>query len=309
MLDKKGTGSAALFGQSTNPETYYALSDGQLLEKFIHCHDGEAFAEVVRRHGPMVLGVCQRVLRHNQDAEDAFQATFLVLAEKAQRLRRPELLANWLYGVAYRTALHARQRSTRRREHERKAASMCAAKSEPEIGSEELQRLLDEELSRLPEKYRTPLVLCYLEGKTNEEAARLLGWRVGSMSYRLGRSRKLLRKRLEARLSTLSCIWTTIALGEHLQPAIVSPWLAATTVHAAVIVVGAKTMAAVGGGIVSASVRELAEAALGSKVPSRWNWWLLVFLLLIVLFGGGVAVFKIAESLFFSGGRPRCLAP
>jgi RNA polymerase sigma factor (sigma-70 family) len=182
---------------------------------------GGAFAEVVRRHGPMVLGVCQRVLRHYQDAEDAFQATFLVLAEKAQRLRRPELLANWLYGVAYRTALHARQRGARRREHEREAASMCAAKSEQEMGSEELRRLLDEELSRLPEKYRTPLVLCYLEGKTNEEAARLLGWPVGSMSYRLGRGRELLRKRLEARLATLSCFWPTIALGEHLQPAIV----------------------------------------------------------------------------------------
>src|SRR5262249_55050979 len=153
-----------------------ALPDAELLERFVRRHEEAAFAALVKRHGPMVLSVCRRVLRHSQDAEDAFQATFLVLAEKDHRLRRPELLANWLSGGPYRPALHARQRAARRNERERGAAKMIAL--DGDLGSEprELRRVLDEELHRLPEKYRAPLVLCYLEGKTNEEAALLLGW-------------------------------------------------------------------------------------------------------------------------------------
>jgi RNA polymerase sigma factor (sigma-70 family) len=154
----------------------------------------------------MVLSVCQRVLRHSQDADDAFQATFLVLAQKAHRLRRPGLLANWLYGVAYRTALHARQRAARRSEREREAAKRIIPSGVPEREALILRRVLDEELHRLPEKYRAPLVLCYLEGKTNKEAARLLGWPSGSMAHRLARGRDLLRKRLEARLMGLTIL-------------------------------------------------------------------------------------------------------
>lgn len=186
-----------LSGQGADSREFDALTDGELLRRFAQRHEEAAFSALLRRHGPMVLSVCRRVLRRTHDAEDAFQATFLVMVEKAQELRRPELLSNWLYGVAYRTALHARRRAARRSEREREAAAMCSdAASDREIESRELRRVLDEELHRLPQKYRAPLVLCYLEGKTNEEAARLLGWPSGSMSYRLARGRELLRGRL-----------------------------------------------------------------------------------------------------------------
>ena len=278
-----------------------AMSDGQLLEMFVRRREESAFAALVRRHGPMVLGVCRRVLRNSQDAEDAFQATFLVLVEKASRLRRPELLANWLYGVAYRTALHARQRAARRGAREREVAAMSSPLNETEIESRELRRVLDEELHRLPEKYRAPLVLCYLEGKTNEEAARVLGWPSGSMSHRLARGRELLRERLETRLAGLAVLLPAIWLAEHLQPVVVSPLLAKTTVQAAVALMGVK-VAAAGAGIITASVRELTEATLQSLAPSRWPWFFAVFLLVLALFGGaGTAVYMAAGSQGPSG--------
>jgi RNA polymerase sigma factor (sigma-70 family) len=170
-----------------------------LLEKFARRRDGSAFETLVKRHGPMVLAVCQRVLQNSQDAEDAFQATFLVLVRKAGSIGQPELLANWLYGVAYRTALKARASAARRSEHERQAVSMPTSDPLLDVAWRELRALLDEELSRLPEKYRAPLVLCYLQGKTNEEAARQLGWPIGSMSARLARGREMLRDRLASR--------------------------------------------------------------------------------------------------------------
>src|SRR5262249_54208020 len=140
-----------------------------------------------------------RVLHDGHAAEDAFQATFLVLVRKASDLHRPEQLAGWLYGVAYRVAVKARTLAARRSEHERRVAAMSRAES-PWGGLEgELRSVLDEEMQYLPEKYRLPLVLCYLEGKTNEQAARQLGWPAGSISYRLARGRELLRKRLSRR--------------------------------------------------------------------------------------------------------------
>jgi RNA polymerase sigma-70 factor (ECF subfamily) len=172
-------------------------SDRELLERFARGQDEEAFEALVQRHGPLVLGVCRRVLRDWEDAQDAFQATFFVLARKAGSLAKPEALGNWLYGVAYRTAVKAKARAARRRECERQAG-----RATPNPASEEARRdlceVLGEELSRLPEKYRAPLVHCYLEGKTNQEAARELGCPLGSMSGRLARGRELLRERLAA---------------------------------------------------------------------------------------------------------------
>ncbi len=205
-LDPTLSDSACPSCRSADSRALDNLTDGELLERFVRQHEEAAFAALVQRHGPMVLSVCQRVLRHSQDADDAFQATFLVLAQKAHRLRRPGLLANWLYGVAYRTALHARQHAARRSEREREAAKRIVLSDDPERKRLALRRVLDEELHRLPEKYRAPLVLCYLEGKTNKEAARLLGWPSGSMAHRLARGRDLLRKRLEARLVGLTII-------------------------------------------------------------------------------------------------------
>jgi RNA polymerase sigma-70 factor (ECF subfamily) len=177
-----------------------------LLEWFVAGQDEEAFAALVRRYGPLVQGVCRRVLHDWDDAQDAFQATFLVLARKAASLAKPEALGNWLYGVAYRTAVKAKARAARRRETERQAASLPRPDPSLDRARHELREVLDEELSRLPEKYRAPLVLCYLEGKTNQEAARQLGCPAGSMSGRLARGRELLGERLAAREKGLAAL-------------------------------------------------------------------------------------------------------
>src|SRR5262249_2852298 len=140
-------------------------------------------------------------LRHAHDAEDAFQATFLVLVRRAPSLQRPELLGNWLYGVAYRVARKLRAEIARRSERQSEVAAMSPADPLLDVTVRELRALLDEELQQLPEKYRAPLVLCYLEGLTNEEASRRLGWPIGSMSYRLARGREMLRSRLQRRHS------------------------------------------------------------------------------------------------------------
>jgi RNA polymerase sigma factor (sigma-70 family) len=175
-------------------------SDEALLRRFATQRDEGAFAALVQRYGPMVLGVCRRVLNHTDDAEDAFQATFLVLVYKASSIRKPELLGNWLYGVACRTARKARTKNVRRSVNERKAGSMAGLDTRDHGDwRAELLPCLDEELDRLPEKYRAPLVLCYLGGMTNEEAARRLGWPAGSISYRLARGKKLLQQRLQMR--------------------------------------------------------------------------------------------------------------
>src|SRR5262249_9287871 len=145
------------------------LTDGQLLGRFLSSRNEAAFAALVRRHGPMVLGVCRRILGDFHDAEDAFQATFLVLARKAASVVKRESLGNWLYGVAYRTALQARVTNARRRARERPMRDM----PHPELPPAEPQDwrpLLDRELSRLPEKYRAAIVLCDLEGRTRREA-------------------------------------------------------------------------------------------------------------------------------------------
>jgi RNA polymerase sigma factor (sigma-70 family) len=170
-----------------------------LLERFTRHQDKSAFQALMQRHGPMVLAVCERVLHHAQDAEDACQVTFLVLLRKAGRIGEPELLANWLSRVALRTALKARANAARRSQKERQAASRPTPDLLLDVISRERKVLLDQELGPLPEKYRAPLVLCYLQGKTNQEAALQLGWPPGSMSSLLARGRELLRDRLAGR--------------------------------------------------------------------------------------------------------------
>jgi RNA polymerase sigma factor (sigma-70 family) len=171
--------------------------DGHLLESFVSRRDAAALGVLVRRHAPMVWGVCRRLLGHEQDAEDAFQATFLVLVRKAASVVPRERVGNWLYGVAYRTALKARTTRARRRGRE-----MTAVVERPSTESEiwhDLRPVLDQELSRLPEKYRAAVVLCDLEGKSRAEAACELGIPEGTLSSRLGRGRAILAKRLAGR--------------------------------------------------------------------------------------------------------------
>src|ERR1700731_4596533 len=166
------------------------LTDEQLLEDYISRHDEAAFATLVRRHGPMVWSVCRRVLRNHQDAEDAFQATFLVLVRKAASIVPREMVANWLYGVAHQTARKARATTAKRQAREKQVNELPEpeARTEPELWRD-LQPLLDQELSRLPDKYRVAVVLCDLEGKTRKEAARQLGVPEGTLAARVARGR------------------------------------------------------------------------------------------------------------------------
>jgi RNA polymerase sigma factor (sigma-70 family) len=172
------------------------LTDGQLLECFVSRREPAALEALVRRHGPMVWGVCRRILRNHHDAEDAFQGAFLVLVRKAASISPRAKVGNWLYGVAHQTALKARATRAKRRVRERVMTEM----PEPAVPEQDLWRevqpLLDQELSRLPEKYRTVLVLCELEGKTGKEAARELGLPQGTVASRLARARAMLAKRL-----------------------------------------------------------------------------------------------------------------
>jgi RNA polymerase sigma factor (sigma-70 family) len=182
-----------------------APSDGWFLGRFLRHHDQEAFEALVQRHGPLVLRVCRRVLQDAHDADDAFQATFLLLVQKAASIEQPELLGNWLYGVAYRVAVKARTSAARRRACEKRAPMLPSVDPMQEITGRELHSVLHAQMNDLPEKYRAPLVLCYLEGKTNEEAARLLGWPTGSISGRLARARELLRLRMSRLAGGTEC--------------------------------------------------------------------------------------------------------
>jgi RNA polymerase sigma factor (sigma-70 family) len=240
-----------------------ALTDGQLLEGYLARRDQAAFAALVRRHGPMVLGVCRRLLRQEQDAEDAFQATFLVLSRKAAAVVPREQLGNWLYGVAYRTALRARAAIHWRRAKERRVADMPRHEALGEEVWHDLQPLLDAEIERLPDKYRVPIVLCDLEGKTRKEAARQLGWPEGTLSGRLSRARALLAQRLRRRGVTLATGSLALVLSQHAAPACVPAPLVAGTVQAA-----ARFGAGPAGGV-AAPGAALAEGVLKAMLLTR----------------------------------------
>jgi RNA polymerase sigma factor (sigma-70 family) len=180
------------------------LHDQELLNLFLAPDEPEAedaFQELVRRHGPMVLGVCRHILGRVHDAEDAFQATFLMLARKAGSIRDRQVLGRWLHRVAYRIAVGSKIDSDSRRAHERRAAERSAAPPgpEPDPARSMLRLVLHEEVDRLPATYRGAVVLCYLEEYTNEQAAALLRWPVGTLKSRLARARELLRARLTRR--------------------------------------------------------------------------------------------------------------
>jgi RNA polymerase sigma factor (sigma-70 family) len=211
------------------------LSDGQLLGCFIDHRDEAAFAALVHRHGPMVLGVCRRILGNCHDADDAFQAAFLVLVRKAGSVHPRELVGNWLYGVAYQTARKARSLALKRRTRERQVNDM----PEPAAGTQELwedlRPLLDQELSRLPDKYRVPIVLCDLEGKSGREAARQLGCPEGTLTGRLSRARALLARRLSQRGVGLSGSALALLLSNNAASASVPAALIDSTAQAATI--------------------------------------------------------------------------
>jgi RNA polymerase sigma factor (sigma-70 family) len=236
-----------------------AMTDGQLLEYFLTQRDNAAFAALVQRHGPMVWGVCRRVLSNYHDAEDAFQATFLVLVRKAASLVPRELVANWLYGVAHHTALKARATAARRKGRERQVTEM----PEPAVAEQDqwrnLQPRLDEGLSRLPDKYRSVIVLCDLEGKTRKEVAGQLGLPEGTVGSRLARARAILAKRLARHGLTVSGGGLAAALAQNVVSAGAPTSVVSSTIKAASLL---RVGQAAATGVISAKVAALTEGVL-----------------------------------------------
>jgi RNA polymerase sigma factor (sigma-70 family) len=259
-----------------------ATPDAGLLERFATQRDEAAFAEIMRRHGPMVLGVCRRVLSDAHEIDDAFQATFLVLVRRAASIGRRELLANWLFGVAHRTALKARGQAARR-------GPPCEVRDMPTSEYEQpplwadLKPHLDEELSRLPERYRRPVVLCYLQRKTLDEAAAELGWSRGSVKGRLERARELLRRRLSRRGATLSATALGTILTEAPLSAAVPASLFDSTQRAALLFATGSAA-----GAVAPQVIFLTKGVLRAMLLSRLSTLMYVLLVSVVVVGVAV---------------------
>jgi RNA polymerase sigma factor (sigma-70 family) len=273
--------------------------DGQLLRQFLATRDEAAFAALLRRHGPMVLGVARRVLGHDQDAEDVFQAVFLVLARKASAIRKRASVASWLHGVALRLALRERARREGRRVRERRGAAMGGAKADVGAAWEELQAALHEALLALPERQRAALVLCYLEGSTHEEAARQLGCPLATLRSWLARGRKRLHGLLTRRGLALSAgafgVLMAAATGEAALPA----RLLRPTLRAALGFAASPKAAAV----VSPAVARLVDVGLRSLAGPRKVVTALLLVAALVAGGAGLSAYS------RSGARPSDPAP
>lgn len=261
------------------------FSDGYLLDRFIRANDGSAFEELVRRHGRMVLGVCRRVLDNAHDAEDCFQAVFMVLVRKAASVQPRDMVGNWLYGVAYRTALEAKKLAARRRNREKKRCEMPRPESvETTSDWHDLKPLLDQELSKLPNKYREVLIACDLEGRTRKEVAKALSLAEGTVASRLARARVILAKRLSRRNLSIAPGLLAMLLTEHAVedvPTTLTATTAQTATHLGagrpingdiglltdtVVRALSRTKAKIGGAIVV--VLTLIGLAIGTLLPS-----------------------------------------
>jgi RNA polymerase sigma factor (sigma-70 family) len=258
------------------------IDDGELLQRFLNDQDEGAFQQLLRRHGPMVLATCRRILGDAHEAEDGFQATFLILARKGRSILRLGSLGTWLHRVAYHVAINARARAAKQLAREREVAQMSSTEPETGPAGAELSRLLDEELRGLPDKYRAPLVLCYLEGKTHEEAARELHWPTGSMSRRLARGQQLLQQRLLRRGLAFSVTGFTVALAAQASHATVPVALLDVTTRAAVPVAAGKSAA----GVASAKVAALMEETVAAMALAKIKIAALVFLAMALAVGG-----------------------
>jgi RNA polymerase sigma factor (sigma-70 family) len=216
-------------------QTYRESSDRNLLERFVGERDEAAFTVLIERHGPMVLGVCRRTLPNFHDAEDACQATFLVLARTAASVRKKASLSSWLHGVARRVAAKLKRGHARRKAREQGFDSPAPRDPAAEVSWREVQAILDEELQRLPERYRAPVVLCYLECMTRDEAAKQLGLLPTTLYGRLERARDMLRTCLAKRGLTLSAAISAAAVGEGAAQAALAPTFVVSSTKAATL--------------------------------------------------------------------------
>ncbi len=240
--------------------TAVTLTEAELWERYVRDRDEVAFEMLVRRHGPMVLGVCRRILRNQQDAEDAFQATFLVFVRRAASLRSPRAIANWLHGVARRTALEARSAAIKRQAKEARAILRISTCEEPD----DLRSALDHELGQIAEKYRIAIVLCDLEGLTRKEAAQRLGLAEGTVASRLARGRDMLAKRLVRRGLAGSVLALALANGE------ISAGLPSPLVHSTIAATfGSSSGIPASGNLFSANVVAISEGVMRAMLHTK----------------------------------------
>lgn len=270
------------------------VKDADLLRRYVQQRDETAFETLVRRHGPMVFGVCRRVLHDLHDAEDAFQATFLVLVRKASSLRSPGLLGNWLYGVAHRTALEARKAAATRRAKEEKVPPRPDA---AEDAWADLLPVLDQELTRLPDKYRAVIVLCDLEGKTRSQAARHFGCAEGTAASRLARGRAMLAKRLARHGLSFAGAALAMAFSRQAASAAVPAALGEATVQAAAGAAAGKVR------LISAKVVALTEGVLKAMSLTRLQKILSLFLAVALVAGAGLLLHRASANKPSEKGR------
>src|SRR5262245_14772299 len=262
------------------------LTDGQLLDAYISRRDETALAALVQRHGPMVWGVCRRVLGNYHDAEDAFQATFLVLVRRAASVTPREMVANWLYGVAHQAALKARATIGARKARERQVVELPEPAAAEPAPWDELLPLLDEELSRLPDNYRAVIVLCDLEGKTRKEVARQLGIPEGSVGGWVARARVMLAKRLSQRGVTLAGGTLAAILAQNVASARVPALVVSNTIKVASFLAARQAVP----GLISVRVAALTEGVLKAMFLTRLKR-VMAFLIAAVCLGGvGTAI-------------------
>jgi len=281
-----------LFGAGT----VAGLPEAALLERFSARRDELAFEVLVSRHGPLVLGVCRRLLRDPGDVEDAFQATFLVLVRRARSIQQGAALGPWLYGVAYRVATRSRLMRARRREQEADLDDFAAPSPGDDTAWRDLRRVLDEELARLPEKYRAPLVLCYLQGLTHDEAAERLACPVGTVRSRLARGRERLGTRLTRRGLAPAAGLLGASLSAHASGVTTPPILLSSTSQAAARVAAGEVVSSV----VSSASAALLEGVLRSMIWNPWRKGTFAATALGVILAG--AVFSAAWA---TGDHPR----
>ncbi len=262
-------------------------SDAELLERFAAQHDEAAFEALLRRHGPLVWNVCRRVLAEEHAAEDAFQATFLVLVRKARSVSKRASIRSWLHGVALRVALRARRQERLRRRRELETPIRCPG----EATWQDVRPILDEEIQRLPEKYRLPIILCYLEGQTHDEAAQLLNCPRGTIATRLARARERLRSRLLRRGVTLSAGALTALLTDNAMSATVPSLLLAQTAKAALM------------GLASVSITTLTEGVIHAMFLSKVKMASIFVLILAAIGGTGVSNYYLRAQRAVGGSR------
>ncbi len=277
-----------------------ALKDAQLLENFVKKRDEASFEVLVWRHAAMVLSLCQRILRDSHAAEDAFQATFLVFARKAGSIGKRDAIGSWLYKVAYRIALRARTSSTNGNHilGSPTVDELPAPAASDDVVWRDLRPVLDEEIDRLPEKYRVPFILCYLEGQTNEEAAEQLGCPKGTVLSRLARGRQRLQSRLVRRGVVLTAAAVTAALAQHASAGSAPAGLVSSTIQAAIPFSAGQSVA----GLIPVSAAALTQGVLRTSFLTKLK---IATAALVALAALGTGAGWITHSVLADDSRPR----